>query len=322
MKYLNTIFVLLLAYIIVALGFWEGSLQKLSGNIYTQELTTLRSQIDSAANPEVFNQELKQIEDRFGRRTKQYIGEGSVFLVVIILGAAIVYTSFRRRMQLTRQQNNFMLSVTHELKSPIAAVKLSLQTMEKHRLSEEQQNKLIDRCVIEANRLNDLCNNILFASQLEGGTYKSTHEVFDYTQMADDIIHEYEVRYIDRFHVELEDGLRVNGDRTMLQMVIANLLENAVKYTPISELISVKVYSVENKIITSVADLGTGIPDVEKKKIFTKFYRVGNEETRKAKGTGLGLYLVNMVVVQHKGSVTVKDNQPTGSIFEVSLPMA
>lgn len=321
MRFFSSIYLLLLVYTITAVVFWEIKLQKLSGNIYAQEITTLQSNIDSSAHPQEYNTELLGRKQDLDRRTKQYIGEGSTFIVVILIGAIVVYSSFKRRIVLSRQQNNFMLSVTHELKTPIAAIKLNLQTIEKHHLNDEQRTRLLDRSVKEANRLNDLCNNILFASQLDGGIYKHAREQFDFSTMVEDAVMEYAARHPERFEDNISMGCVVAGDKVMLQMAVNNLLENAVKYTPADKPICVELHKKNNEVILQVIDEGNGIPDSEKKKIFDKFYRVGSEETRNAKGTGLGLYLVCKVVTQNKGKIIIKDNHPTGAIFEITLPL-
>ncbi len=321
MRFFSSVYLLLLAYIVTAVVFWEMSLQKLSGRIYAQEVMTLKSRIDSTSAPAEYNLEITNRKHDLEGRTIQYIAEGSTFIIVILVGAFVVYSSFRRRILLSKQQNNFMLSVTHELKTPIAAIKLNMQTIEKHKLSDEKRSMLVDRSVKEANRLNDLCNNILFASQLDGGTYKHSGEIFDFSQLVEDSVMEYAARYPERFEDEIMTGCQVAGDKVMLQMAVNNLLENAVKYTPAGKPILVILQKKESKVLLQVKDEGAGIPDTEKKKIFNKFYRVGSEETRKAKGTGLGLYLVSKVVGQNRGQITIKDNTPTGAIFEITLPL-
>lgn len=112
----------------------------------------------------------------------------------------------------------------------------------------------------------------------------------------------------------------VLGDRMGLTSVVTNLIENAIKYSNDATNIRVSVSEEDNHVVFKIADQGYGIPDAEKKKVFQKFYRVGQEETRKTKGTGLGLYIVDRILELHKGKVSVKDNQPSGSIFEVVLP--
>ena len=321
MRFFTSVHILLLIYIVAALIFWELSLQRQSGQIYEQQVMTLRSRVDSASNPVFYMREMDHLKHTLDSRTKQYLGEGSAFLVVILIGAVVVYSSFARRILLSRQQNNFMLSVTHELKSPIAAMKLNLQTLEKHQLNEDKRRQLLDRCIKESNRLNDLCNNMLFASQLEGRQYKPANESFNLSELLEDALADYGFRYPRIFEHDIMPGIRITGDKMMLQMAVNNLLENAVKYTPADKPILLTLDNQNSQAIISVADQGAGISDSEKKKIFNKFYRVGNEESRKSKGTGLGLYLTNKIVTQHKGRITVKDNTPSGSIFEICLPV-
>ncbi len=321
MRFFTSVHLILLAYIVVALAFWELRLQEQSGHIYAQEVITLKSQVDSTRFPYEYHQHMVALKTNLDKRTIQYVAEGSTFLIVIIIGAVIVYGSFRRSIVLSRQQNNFMLSVTHELKSPIAAIKLNLQTLEKHKLDESKKMQLVDRSVKEANRLNDLCNNILFASQIDSRQYKATRELFSLSEMAEDTVAEYAARYPQRFEEDISTGCYVSGDKVMLQIMLSNLLENAIKYTPADKPVSIALRKDGYTATLRVVDLGAGIPDGEKKKIFNKFYRVGNEESRKAKGTGLGLYLVHKVVKQHKGQIVVKDNEPSGAIFEITLPL-
>lgn len=321
MRFFNIIYLLLLAYTLAALVFWGLSLNKQSKTIYEQQLLHLRSQIDSTTQTQSFLEKRSQMEDNRERRKKQYIGEGSTFLLVILIGAAVVYSSFLRSLRLSRQQNNFMLSVTHELKSPIAAMKLNLQTLEKYQLDEEKKHTLIDKCIKEANRLNELCNNMLLASQMEGRQYKSAKESVNFTELVSFAAREYMQRYPSRFDTHIGDETYIlHGDKLMLQMAVNNLIENALKYSPSDTRIHIHLLSKNKQVCLQVADEGIGIPDSEKHKIFRKFYRLGNENTRKTKGTGLGLYLTKKIAQQHKGKIAVKNNEPKGSMFELCLP--
>ena len=112
----------------------------------------------------------------------------------------------------------------------------------------------------------------------------------------------------------------IEADRLGLTSVILNLLENAVKYTPDSPKIEVVLDRVEDIVSLAVADNGIGISDKDKRQIFEKFYRVGNEDTRRTKGTGLGLFIVKEIVKSHEGQISVLDNQPKGTIFRIQLP--
>lgn len=321
MRFFTTVYILLLAYIIAALLFWGISLQKQSQAVFNQEEITLHERVDTVKQNELYHRELKAIEDRRDLRTKQYLGEGAIFFLIILIGAGVVYNSFRRSVKLSRQQHNFMLAVTHELKSPIAGIKLSLQTIEKRALSDAQRQQLIARCIAEGDRLNDLCNNMLLTSQMEGGQYKPAREMIDLSEMVEESLLAYISRYPDRFIMDLADDVMVSGDVTLLQMAIHNLLENAVKYTPPETHVRVTLVEDSEMVRLRVIDEGNGIPDDEKRKVFSKFYRVGDETTRKTKGTGLGLYLTAHIIRQHKGRLTVKNNNPKGSVFEIALPL-
>lgn len=322
MRYFTTVHLLLLAYIISALLFWGISLQKHSQRIYELETQVLNTELSRSAFPDIYQSRLADIEAKRDSRTKQYWGEGSTFMIIILIGAAVVYSSFRRSVRLSKQQNNFMLSVTHELKSPIAAMKLNLQTLQRHQLDEDKKNLLISRCINEANRLNDMSTNMLFASQIEGRQYKSSKEKMSISELLSNCVMDYATRYPNRFEVKKFEDYNIVGDRILLQMAINNLLENANKYTPNDQPVQVNISSSSRQVTIKVIDFGVGIPDSEKSKIFNKFYRVGNEETRKTKGTGLGLYLTKKIIRQHKGKIAVKDNQPHGAIFEITLPLA
>jgi signal transduction histidine kinase len=155
---------------------------------------------------------------------------------------------------------------------------------------------------------------------LEGRQYKPTREQFDFTELVQQTVREYSTRYPDRFVTTIAPQCNITGDRMSIAMAISNLLENAVKYSPADREIAVTLQTKNGAAVLQVADEGPGIPDAEKRNVFNKFYRLGNEESRKTKGTGLGLYLTNKIALQHKGIIVVKDNHPQGSIFELQLP--
>jgi signal transduction histidine kinase len=320
MKLYSSIHLLLLAYIIAALTFWWISLERQSRIIYDKEVSALNTKISSPTTSQ-YALAYKDIELRKSRRSKQYLGEGLTFLIVILVGSSIVFTTYRFSNKLSRQQNNFMMSVTHELKSPIAAMKLTLQTLQRHQLDEEKQKQLLSRCITESDRLNDLCNNILIASQMEGGQYKRAWEDCSISNLLVQIADSYSARYPSRFEINIMPDVVAFTDKMLLQLAINNIIENAVKYTPDNKLISIVLKGdVENASII-IKDAGIGISDIEKKRVFEKFYRVGNEETRKAKGTGLGLYLTKKIIKNLKGHIALKDNIPNGAIFEISIPV-
>ncbi|MET6999290.1 sensor histidine kinase [Chitinophaga defluvii] len=320
-KSVSFIYFLVLAYTILALVWWGILLFRQSEHIANFEKQNLSLRVDSLAQPIEHQLEMQRIEKEAQFRSFMYFGEGSIFLLVILLGALFVYRAVWKHMKLTRQQQNFMMAVTHELKSPIAAAKLNLETIRKHRLDETKQLRLIDNTIRETNRLDQMCNNILLAAQLETHRYRLFKEQVDLSALLEvwvkelqDRITTHTVKAIILPHVWF------TCDKFMLQMVLSNLVENAVKYAPKETVITVKLYEKDHQLKLQVADEGPGVPQEERAKIFLKFYRIGNENTRKAKGSGLGLFLTQKIVEQHGGAIVVKENIPAGACFEITWP--
>ena len=304
----------LLIYILVALIFWYMELQKQNTQMYNYRVQQLKKD-----QPD-FTHRLAEVEDARRRKTSQYIGEGGTFLLLILVGAVFVYRATRKQLLLSQQQQNFMMAVTHELKTPIAIARLNLETLQKRRLEEAQQQKLIANTLQENNRLNALTNNILVASQLEAGAYGTNYQSIDLSELTDGIVTEYQTRFSQRkIQGRIEDGIEINGEISLLQMLISNLIDNAIKYSDKDAGIEVRLQKSDAHISLSVSDEGIGIPNSEKKKVFDKFYRIGSESTRNTKGTGLGLYICRRIVRSLNGTITVKDNTPKGSIFTVTL---
>ena len=320
MRVFTSFYTLLLLYTIAALLFWGFSLQRQSRKIYDIERNVLSQQVDSVRQPQVYATRLGTLNRSLRSRRKQYFGEGSTLLLILFIGAAVVYTSLRRKVRLQRQQSNFMLSVTHELKSPIAGMKLSLQTLQRPQINTDQRAQLLSRCIQESDRLADLCNNMLITSQIEGRQYKAARETLSLSDLVENSAYIYMARYPGRITTDIHASCTVNGDMLLLQMALNNLLENAIKYTPANTPIEIRLLKSKSEVILQVADNGAGIQDSEKKKVFSKFYRIGDEATRRTKGTGLGLYLTAKIVQQHKGKLMIKDNIPNGAIFQISIP--
>lgn len=321
MKIPKIIYFLMLGYIIAALLFWGFSLQKLNKKIYEYEVVSLNEHIDKRISPDLYKKELDRITKAKQTRNNQYLGEGFSFIVVIIFAAVIVYHSMKNNIQFSKRQTNFMLSITHELKSPIAAVKLNLETLQRRKLDDETQAMIIQRSINETNRLNDLCNNLLLASQMESKHFQASLEVIDLEPIVQDSVQLYLQRTKHEIYDETESAM-IKADPFLIKLAINNLLENATKYSLPGTRIDVTLKSYDDHIVIAVADEGGGIADEEKANIFKKFYRVGSENSRQTKGTGLGLYLVSQIVDVNKGSIVVKDNEPLGTIFEITLPKA
>jgi len=315
LQFINYVFWLLLMYLIAALAWWYIELDQQNDLMlaFQLEQAMKKSPMDPGA--------IDAVRDAHDRNAKQYIGEGFTFLIITILGAVFVYSVVRRQIRYHLQQKNFMMAVTHELKTPIAITKLSLETLRRHKLDEERQSKILGDAINETERLDALCNNILLSSQLESGGYQLTKQEFDCAAMVTSAVSAFQKRYPTRsFAVQLPGAVVLNGEEFLIRLVLNNLIENAVKYTTPEMPISVSLEDMDYQAIIKVADLGDGIPDAEKQKVFEKFYRVGDESKRKTKGTGLGLYLSTKIVKDHKGSISVENNHPVGTVFKVILP--
>ncbi len=312
-------FWLMLLYIIAALAWWFISLENQNKSIAQRQSELLETKKLSLSATE-YKEQADRIDNERKRNTGKYLAEGITFLLLILTGAVIVYRSVRRQFRLQQQQQNFMMAVTHELKTPIAVTRLNLETMLKYNLDAEKQKKLIRSSLDEATRLNFLTNNILISSQLEGGRYHISTDELDLSRLLQDCIRDFRSRFPDRNIVdEIEEEADIDGDALLLQMLINNLLENAIKYSPKEGIIKASLKKSPHIIQLEITDEGPGIPEQEKRKIFDKFYRIGNESTRKTQGTGLGLYLCRKIAQDHNADISMTNHLPHGSNFAVTF---
>ncbi|WP_407428105.1 sensor histidine kinase [Arcticibacter sp.] len=260
------------------------------------------------------------IEIQPERRT-MILGEGAVFILLFFTGAYQLQKTLRKEQKLHEQQKNFLLSVTHELKSPLASIKLYLQTILKRNLDKEQMHSFLNNSLKDIERLDDLVENMLIATRIDNHSYSFPKEEFNLSEVVARVASRLQIHTCSSqiIKLDLEPEICVTGDKFALTLVVSNLIENAVKYSPPCEEIKVGLKKTANGISFTVADKGIGIKDEEKARIFEKFYRVGSEDTRKTKGTGLGLYIVKQVLDKHLALIKVKNNRPAGSIFEVTF---
>ncbi|HMO34063.1 MAG TPA: ATP-binding protein [Lacibacter sp.] len=308
-------FWILLTYVIAALIWWFISLER-----QNTQMSTLRLQQLNPQHP-AYAQQVGQVLTEKKRNTTKHVSEGITFLALILVGAVFVYRAIRKQMEYAALQRNFMMAITHELKTPIATTRLSIETLLRRKLDAPQQEKLLQNALSETNRLNILTNNILLASQLEEKTFQRNHDDVDLGTITSTVVQDYRNRYPGRtIQAGLEQVPLVEGDPLLLEIALSNLLDNALKYAPRESTVQVSLAPVAAGIRLEVQDAGSGIPDSEKEKIFDKFYRGGNEITRKTKGTGLGLYLTKKIIAHHKGDIFVTDNSSGGSTFVVQFP--
>jgi signal transduction histidine kinase len=300
------------SYVVLQFCWWFYLLFDLNNQIYD-----LRISLSDFINQGVESEML--LRKKLSQKHWMILGEGLVFILLLLLGIIQTRKSFRRETRVIRQQKNFLLSVTHELKSPIASVKLYLQTLEKRDLERAKQIELIQKAIAETNRLDHLVENILVTAQIDNHVLLIQKENRNLSDFFHEIILEFNEKYGITLKSEIQNDVNFGFDQLAFRSILVNLIENALKYSNSTPDISVKLWTSSNAIFVSIADRGIGIQDDEKLRVFEKFFRSGNEETRQSKGTGLGLFIVKYLVEHHQGSISITSNTPKGSIFELQF---
>ncbi|MCB0477575.1 MAG: hypothetical protein KDC84_05400 [Crocinitomicaceae bacterium] len=267
------------------------------------------------------NEQVLKSEDELNKKYMMIIGEGIVFFSILLYGIVRLMRSVKKEIELNRQKRNFLLSVTHELKTPLASIKLNLQTIKKRQLDSETQNNLIDKSESEIVRLENIVNNILAVTRIESKSELSEKQDVNLTRLVQDQVNSMSQNYGKNhpFQTQIQEGVSWKGDPGLFELIFSNLVENAVKYSAEGSPIVVVLEKKSNQIELSVKDSGIGISKEEREKIFNKFYRSGNEEVRQTKGTGLGLYLVKNLVGHYNGQIIVKSEENKGTEFKITL---
>jgi signal transduction histidine kinase len=262
-----------------------------------------------------------ELRDAYKRQEWMILGEASVFVLSLLIGIVFINRGYHKEILAAKQSSNFLLSITHELKSPIASIRLGFETLQRKKLSEEQSHVLLKNGINDTDRLNNLVSDLLLSARLES-TYQLNTELFSLEILIDECVQLLKQKFpsaIIKVNL-IQEIPEILADYSAIRSVIINLLENAVKYSDSVPEIIIGLTSNNERCNIEISDKGIGIDQSERKKIFEKFYRVGNEDQRKTKGTGLGLYIVDQIVRAHNGSITVSSNQPKGTIFNVFLP--
>jgi signal transduction histidine kinase len=230
-----------------------------------------------------------------------------------------------KAINLTRRQSNFIDSVTHELKSPIASMKLYLQTLSRHQVSVKEQADFYRFMLEDLERLDRLINQMLDAGRLdsEGPTDAEDEENVELAPLlqrcADGVAAIYRMPK-DCVKMDLEP-CTIRGRQLDLEIIFRNLIDNAVKYAGQPPKVEVRLRpGGDSTVVVQVSDNGRGIPHHLRRKIFGRFVRLGLELEREKPGTGLGLYIVRTLVRRLRGQIRVRDAQRgTGAMFEVKL---
>jgi len=307
---------LVLIYVILQFLWWEILLVRQSGQIIDEKQKVVAL---SVSNDKQLKAELSELQSKRSTKTIMIVGEGTVFLMLLLFGVSKIKKAYDKEEELRRQQNNFFLSITHELKTPIAATKLQLQTIQKQKPAAALQEELIQNALQETERLNALIDNVLLASGMEVPGFKLELRPTNISELLQKVMKRYYSRECESGSIQLNVGAShlLLADEQALTSIITNLVDNALKYSGEEKKIQVQLNQQDAYILLEVKDQGVGISKPDKEKIFTRFYRAGNEETRRTKGTGLGLYIVKKLVEAQRGDIQVKDNTPKGTAFSI-----
>jgi len=311
------LFYSLVAYIVLQFLWWEVLLTR-----QTSQLAEEQKNISALhfANKNLLEENLQQIENKKNHQLWMHVGEGTVFLILVSLGVLKIYNTRKKENELARLQNNFLLSITHELKSPLASVKLQLQTMQKHNLEEAVRNKLVQKALADNERLLRMIDNVLLASKAENENNVLRLEKINLFEALTKLVDQAFEENKSRIKIESAESVFIDADEQFISIIFSNLIENGLKYSPVNSMIEINMQSQNNKTVVLVKDSGAGISDTEKENVFKKFYRIGNEETRSAKGTGLGLFITKNLCDLHNIQISISNNKPKGTVFILKFP--
>jgi signal transduction histidine kinase len=261
------------------------------------------------------------LKTKLNRKIFMYVAEGFVMMILLLFGVIVIYRSFKKELFLKRLQNNFLLSVTHELKTPLTAVKLYMETILKRQLSTEQIHTIAENSLNETDRLKEQVEKLLLSAQLDSSKYELDKHQINLSELISEFVFNYNKprQNSEAIELDIQDQVLLHADASAIEMVLSNLIGNAIKYGGQTGKIKVSLKQDGKSIILSVSDEGPGISENNKKMLFNKFFRIGDENTRKTKGTGLGLFIVKHLVQLHNGKISVLNNHPQGSIFQIKL---
>lgn len=252
---------------------------------------------------------------------------GVILFAFIIAGVVLNTVFLIREIRRNEQQDSFLNAVTHELKTPVTSIRLYLQTLQRRELSEHERHDFYRIMLEDTDRLLGTVEQVLKAGEVRHGAGEDHQQQVDFSAVVRDSVELAQLRHhlapgALRLAPAPADGIVVLGNREELRTVLANLLDNAVKYTGTEKHIEVDVLTPDmDSTVLRVRDNGVGIPRAELKRIFKRFYRISAQATSAVKGTGLGLFIVRSIVRRHGGEVTAESaGEGRGSTFSIRLP--
>lgn len=267
------------------------------------------------------------IRDLAQQRALQNIGLILLIDVLLLIGALFFYRSVRRESRLAKIKSDFVSNVSHEIRTPLSLISMYAETLQMGRINDDtKRNKYYDIIFREAQRLSGIVNNILNFSRIETGRRKFHFGPVQLNDVLNTILENYHYHLEQhRFEVvtDLNDELKtIEGDREAITESVVNLLDNAIKYSADQKWIRVRSGQKDNQVFVEITDKGIGIPHREQRLIFDKFYRVTKGAlAHHAKGSGLGLSIVQFIMEAHHGKIEVDSKEHQGSTFRLVFPV-
>jgi len=292
--------------------------------------------LNDRAYPFLVRVSLASPEILYARQTQRTLLFGTLIVIsaiAAVLGLLAAWRSFRRQQELNDLKTNFVSSVSHELRAPIASVRLMAENLERGKIPDAgKQGEYFRFIVQECRRLSSLIENVLDFSRIEQGRKQYEFEPTHLVALTETTVKLMEPYAAEKgVNLKWETSSAVNGtanleldiDGRALQQALVNLIDNAVKHSPKGETVTVEIHLTadRNAVGLSVADHGPGIPPAEREKIFERFYRLGSELRRETQGVGIGLSVVKHIVEAHGGKVLIESEVGQGSRFTIALPV-
>jgi len=260
--------------------------------------------------------------DEFSRTKRMIWLEGGTFIVLLTVALYRLWRSFDEKLEGAKREQNLLLSMTHELKTPIAGAKLSLETLQRHSLDPVVQSQVLERGLQDISRLDKLVTNVLAAARLSQrgkSILQPSFSSIDLRKLIQEVFETFSEDLKGRLRLESDvDQTIIRADAEFLRVALINLIQNALHYGE-NKPVLLRIEEVKRGLALTISDSGLGIPENESKRVFQKFYRATNVQTL-INGTGLGLYIAKQALGAMRGSLTYRPNLPKGSIFTVTLP--
>ena len=273
--------------------------------------------VQISIKPEV----LKSLDLRLDRKSTAWLGEGVVIGLITLIIILAMYIYIDQILRFNLQKTNFMMAVTHELKTPIAAAKLAIETVIRNK-NIEAQDRVLEISKKNIDRLSGMMERVLLATQFENSlpvAQKKWESCSDIIQKAL-VDCQFTDEQILKISLVIPSNFSIYCDSNMMKIAFINLFTNSIKYSEpngVNVIVSSIINNEHCQIL--ISDQGIGIPMIERTRIFEKFYRVGNEKTRSRSGSGLGLYLVKQILQLHDARIEVRANNPKGSTFVINF---